>query len=36
MISSRNSKENFDNGENRQTISGTVILYTIHEHMGGT
>ena len=31
-ISSRDSKENSNKGENRQTISRTVILQPIHEH----
>ena len=31
MISSRASKENSDKGENRQTISRTVSLHSIHE-----
>ena len=30
------TSKNFNKEENRQTISGTVILHTIHGHMGGT
>ena len=36
VISSRDSEENSNKGENRQTISRTVILHSIHEHMRGT